>query len=150
MMEWVAQVGAKHQICAQRGAFLVFQKGRGGQGNMFDKRGRAANVSNTKKAPLGTFVVFDTKGRAGNVSRGRAENMLNIKNMPTRAYSWCPTREEWRECAEHDKHALVVFDTRERMHQTSEHVLGGRVIVFETSRRAGGKCSRRGEGEGTC
>ena len=56
------------------------------------------------------FIVFG--------ARGTAENVSNIKNMPARAYSWCPTREEWREHAEHDKHALVgmfiVLDVRGR------------------------------------
>ena len=42
---------------------------------------------NTKNVPL-WFVVFDT--------RGRAENVSNTKNMPTRACSCCLTQGEWQ------------------------------------------------------
>ena len=144
-------------------------------GDVFDKGGRAANVSNTKNAPLwarlwyltqrkgqgtcrtpktfpqghvhgvqhegkgrkcaehyehahkGMFIVFSV--------RGTAENMSNIKNMPARACSWCPTREEWRERTKHDEHALVgmfvVFDVRRR----------------ESTRQTSVWCSRRPKGE---
>ena len=82
-MEWVARVGAKHQIRAQRGTFLVFQEGKGEVGRVRQEGKGGERVEHQKHASVGTFVVFDTKGRAGNVS--------NTKDMPTRACSWCST-----------------------------------------------------------
>ena len=113
------------------GTFLVFQEGKGEGGRVRQEGKGGERVEHQKRASVGTFVVFDTKGRAGNVSntknmptsrhegkgrkctehyehahkgmfivfgaRGTAENVSYTTNTPTRACLWCLRRGEGAE-----------------------------------------------------
>ena len=72
--EYVRQEGERVKILKTHPQRHVF-------GVQHKEKGRK-HVKHQKYAHKGMFVVSDMRKRAGNAPRGRAENVLNIKNMP--------------------------------------------------------------------
>ena len=108
---------------------------------MFDKRGRAANVSNTKNAPLWARLWYSTQREGQGTCR-------TPKTCPQGHVRGVRHEGKGRKCAEHYEHAHKRREgnSRERV-EHQKHALAGMFVVSDTRGMEGTRRTRR-EGKG--